>query len=209
MAVRLGEPPAAAPRLELPGGKRKVDPWPKYRASVYLRRLAAGDLDHANRLGLAASLAYEGADVPGTIEAVADAIAALEADPGLLGETFGGIDWELGFAVYECFWRVSEAEAAGVWAALPATSTWSAVLAKAVDLYGQYRPEERDRIETLLGGYGSTYAERRKAEVRKIQRERYRASLSEDLALRRALGEAEAAAHLERVLGELDRAGGE
>jgi hypothetical protein len=184
-----------------------VDSWPKYRSSVYEKWLGSGDLDHANRLGLAVALAFEGADLPKAEAAIGEAIAALERDGSLEPDTFGGIDWELGFAVYELFWRYADQDAASVWSAFPPTSTWSAVLAKAVNLYQEYCPEDSERISTLLSGYEASYESRKREALQARLLEEYRALVLTDIEACRARGDMGAAEHLGAVLSDLDNPG--
>ena len=206
LSVELGDPPTKSPLGPLPEGKRKIDPWPKYRSEVYRKWLEAGDLDHANRLGYAASLAYEGADLEGAEAAIAEAIAALERDPMLEPESFGGIDWELGFALYELLWRWPKEDLPKIWDRFPPTSTWQAVLARAVNLYQEYRPDEAERTGRILEGWEAAFESRRRETVERELFEDYRATIAERAARRRAEGDLESAAHFERVLSALDAA---
>ncbi len=204
LAVKLGDPPRKSPLGPLPEGKRKIDPWPKYRSEVYRKRLEAGDLDHANRLGYAASLAYEGTDLAGAEAAIAEAIEALERDFSLVPETFGGIDWEFGFAVYELFWRYPKDGLSSAWARFPATSTWQAVLARAVNLYQEFRPDEAERMAVILEGWEASFESRHREAVERAFWEDYRSSVAERAAAERAAGDLESAAHFEGILRVLD-----
>ena len=95
--------------------------------------------------------------------------------------TFGGIDWELGFAVYEIFWRFSEEEVAAFWDRMPRTGTWTAVLARAVNLYQQYRPREGAKIQVLLTEFDQTFEKRKRRRTERALRELYRDCLATDL----------------------------
>ncbi len=99
---------------------------------------------------------------------------------------------ELGFAVYELFWRYDEAEVKAFWDRMPRTGTWSAVLARAVDLYQQYRPGEAGKMRVLLSEFEDNLEARRKRQAERAQWELYRRCLEEDIeAARRGVGAAD------------------
>lgn len=199
LAVRLGAP-ESVPALALPAGKRKIDPWPKYRPEVYRAWLDRGDTDHANRLGLAASLAFEGTDVAAAEAAMLDAVAALETDASLERETFGGIDWELGFALYELFWRHSDAALVTFWDTVPRTDTWLDIVNRAADLHGTYRGTEHERTALVREGQALLYAQVREPDFTARCRAAYLADLQ-----RRAVEAAdpEEKAYLQGLAGEV------
>jgi len=148
-SFKLKDPPAELLFHTLPSDKRRCDPWPPYRSEVYLSWLQAGEVNHANRFGLAIALAYEGR-VPEAEKALYDAIEALLADKeNLLPETFGGLDWELGLALYELFWRYNDAQLDSFFEWMPKNDAWYDVLRRACYYYERWRRDEPERISAL------------------------------------------------------------
>lgn len=150
--VRLLDPPTSWVPRSIPQNKRQADPWPRYRSEVYLRLLQAGEVNHANRFGLAQALAFEG-KIAEAEQALQQAIDSLLTDrPNLKPETFGGIDWELGFALYELLWRYSDAELEAFFEWMPRNETWYDILRRACDLYSRWRGREKERLAVLNQG---------------------------------------------------------
>lgn len=202
LEVSLGDPPAALPPPPLPPDKRHLYPWPPYRPEVFREFARLEGPDHANRLGLARALAYEG-DMESAVPALFEVVSKLEEDSTLSRETFGGIDWELGFAVYECLGRFDEDRVAAFWNEVPRTSTWSAILARAVDLYRQYRPKQVEKIATLMDVYGETFEKRRLAQIEKEMWEDYLFCLGVDLDWAKRAGDEAQAALLKKLREEV------
>jgi len=180
LTVEADSTPRPLPPLSLPGNKRKLDPWPLYRPQGFRYLIGIEGENHANRVGLARALCYEG-DLAVGEKALLRAVEALEADPNLTASTFGGIDWELGFALYELLWRFDESEIEGFWRRIPPTPTWKAILARALSLYKQYRPEEIRKIRIILDEFEGTFDKRDRARAERSSWELYLECLSEEL----------------------------
>ncbi len=195
--------PQEIPALKLPDDKRMIDPWPPYQVEVYKRLIATGDDSYATRLGLAKAFAYEGYVVEAEQEMIA-LINALEKDDTLIAETFGGIDWELGFALYELFWRFTQTDLDAFWARVPRTHLWSAVTAKAVDLYRRFRPREGEKIEALLGAFREVFENPERAALQEEFYEDYRRFLYQDLQAARARGDTVVIKHLQKLIEEVE-----
>jgi len=122
MAVQLEAAPSSLEVNPLPEDKRAKDPWPLYHSADYRRFMAAGDTSHAVRVGLARAPAFEGS--------LDNALAAMEEDKELLPETWGGVDWEVGFALYEIPWRHKGGQVETFWDSVPQTDPWLIVTRK-------------------------------------------------------------------------------
>ena len=165
--VRLLDPPTSWVPRSIPQNKRQADPWPPYRIEVFKQFLQKGDQSHAVRFGLARSLAYEGF-LPEAFAAIDEAPRALEADSKLLAQTWGGVDWELGFALYELLWRYDLKEVQSFFDAIPRTQSWFIVVRKALDLYSRYRPKEVEKLAQLWENY-NLYFEQVKAPASRLR----------------------------------------
>ncbi len=203
LAIRLGPVPPSPDGPRIPEGKRMLDYWPLYRPEAFEAFIADEGRTHANLVGLARSLCYEGAMAAGE-GAMREAVANLEADRTLLPATFGGIDWELGFAVYELFWRFDEADVQAFWNRMPRTATWSAILARAVDLYQQYRPAEAGKMRPLLAEFEGDLGTRRKRLAERAQWELYRRCLAEDIEAARERNDRAALSSLSQLQAEVE-----
>jgi len=201
MTVSAGPWSGPIPPPDLDTEKRTIDWWPHYRPGVYEQLVRREGWNHANRLGLARALCYEGD--PAAADALREAVRELERDRRLLPATFGGVDWEFGFAVYELLWQSEKTEVESFWETLPRTSTWNAILARAVDLYRQYRPKEVEKIHLLLVRFGDTYEKRKLAQVELSMWEDYLWCLEVNRAAAVKDGDAPLAAHLKSLAKEV------
>ncbi len=199
MNIKLGETATSINAPTLSEKKRMIDPWPLYRSEVYKNTTLNGVGGHADFTGLAQALCYEKADREAE-SALFNAVSGLEEDFKLAPSTFGGIDWELGFALYEIFWRYNEQDLEDFWKRAPRTSTWSAILARGVKLYQKYRPKEAERIESLLDFYYVNFEEDQIAQIEKEMLEDYRTLLQADIDKLNQKGRIRAATHLEKLL---------
>ena len=208
LTVEADPDPKALPVLSLPPDKRMLDPWPLYRPEAFrcLRRLE-GD-NHANRVGLARALCYEGDLVKGE-RALFEAVSAMEADRRLSPSTFGGIDWEFGFAVYELFWKSDDAQIEAFWEKTPRSSTWKAILARAVLLYQKYRPREKRKLDVILAGFESTFDERERTRAERTTWELYLECLLEEREKAAETKDQKRVSELERLIREVENRLGE
>jgi len=204
-ATYEGKPESLEP-LELPVTKRCFDVWPPYRPEVFDWFASFDGESHATRVGRACALAFEG-KLAEAEEAIKAAIEALENDPNLEGRTFGGIDWELGFALYEFFWRYTPEELEAFWSRVPHTPTWRGVLAKAVHLYTKYRSEEAEKIALLYDRYEKEFEEARRRELRERARQKYIEWLEKAAQRAREEGRLEDAAYLSALKEEVEEKG--
>ena len=111
--------------------------------------LAQEGADHANLLGLARALAFEGDWGEGE-EAFIDAVTALENDADLDSSTFAGIDWDYGWAAYEVFRSMPESHLPAFFSRLPRTQTFSDILNRGIDLFFRYHPKGFEERKQLL-----------------------------------------------------------
>lgn len=201
MTVNAASFSGPMPALHLDAQKRTIDWWPHYRSDVYEELVCREGWNHANRLGLARALCYEGRSAAADV--LRETVKELERDWRLLPATFGGIDWELGFAVYEFLWKAEQAEVDDFWETLPRTSTWNAILARAVDLYRQYRPKEVEKIHALLARFGDTYEKRKLVQVELSMWDDYLWCLEVDRAAAVTDGDAALAARLKSLAADV------
>ena len=165
MAVQLETVPSSLAFQALAEDKRTKEAWPLYRSADYRRFMAGGDTSHWIRFGLARALAFEG-DLDNALTAIGDALGALEEDQELASAAWGGVDWELGFALYELFWRYNDGQVATFWDSVPRTDAWLIVTRKAVALFGRYQPERASRMKLLSDGYTVFYEQVRAPDYR-------------------------------------------
>jgi hypothetical protein len=198
LEIRLDDRPATLAPVELPVEKRHLDSWPHYRPEVFEAFIGREGRTHANLVGLARALCFDGRLADGE-QTLLEAVSALERDRRLSPETFGGIDWELGFAVYELLWRFSEEEVTAFWNRVPRTSTWAAILSRAVDLYRQFRPKESAKIAVLLDNFGQTFEKARRERAEKTMWENYLWCLGVDAAYSKQAGDESQTAYLEKL----------
>ncbi len=158
LEVALAAPPAALTFPSLPAGKRMIDPWPFYRSEVFVQMAERGELNHANLLGLARAFAFE-KRIQEARNCMLQTVAELEGDATLAGETFGGIDWELGFALREYFRWGSDADVLSLWNSLPRSPLWRTIMTRGIALEREFEPEAKERVAALQTLFNQAFLE--------------------------------------------------
>ena len=154
--VNILPAPQAALELSLPAEKRTLDPWPQYRPEVYEAFVSRGEVDYAVGVGYARALAYE-KRLNEAANAFLGTVMSLEADAQIAYETLAGIDWDVGWALYEYFRWSSDDDLFRLWARIPRTSLWRSISARGLAMYRQYFGEDAERIEALHDQFNAAF----------------------------------------------------
>jgi len=99
------------------------------------------------------ALAFEG-DLSGAFTELKALLLAFEDDPALIPESMGGIDWHLGFAVYEFLQRPFVPESQALWLDFAVKEPFTSILGRALDFYARWH-QEKD--EALVATYFQRY----------------------------------------------------
>jgi len=137
------------PPLEIDRNRRPYEEWPPYRSSVYRERIAEEGKDYANWVGLINALAFEG-DFKEVISELKALLSAFEKDQELVPESLWGIDWHLGYALYEILQHHEEPQFEALWRDFPPEEPYKGILARAVDFFGRWHLSEDNDLAAEL-----------------------------------------------------------
>ena len=139
--------------LSLPAGRRQYEPWPPFSSEVYRGRISSGENDYANRVRLIDALAFEG-KFEEALRELKSFLSDIQADSELVGESLGGIDWHLGFALYEILQNPQAPENGALWTDFEPTEPYIGILGRALDFFARWhRAEYADLVEQYMRLY--------------------------------------------------------
>jgi len=142
--------------LSLPRGRRQYEPWPPFSSAVYRQRIASGNKDYANRVGFINALAFEG-KLSEALQEFKSLLADFNGDSDLVPESLGGIDWHLGFALYEILQNPEAPENRALWTEFEPREPYIGILGRALDFFARWH---RSEYSELVEKYFQLYQEK-------------------------------------------------